>query len=364
MSMARPITVALFLALAGCKRTPPESTPPPSQQEPPRSNTAAATPDAASANAPPSDTAVAPPAADAEFRAAGRVLPRAETAGFRQSGAVIHSTGANLFQQIDGDAVSYQNYGVRDYAKTDYRKPGTKLVATVSIYGFEAPLGAFGRYSMHLSSGRDPASLEAQAVRIGAGGFQGRTQLVFVKESFLVQVDLADENEDVNESALFAAAREILPALARAAAANIPGSDNAPAAPLVADNLVWGGASYVSQNVLDVENSGPGWIGWYRTAENKRFRVALLTAANDNNARAAANRYRLRAASAVAGTTADEAFAVTLPTHGESVVARRGAFVAIATGSGIDASPAPATLDRAALTAAAIAQLDRSAPRR
>lgn len=358
MLKARSLTVAVVLTLVACKRTPPESTPPPSQQEPARN----AEPDAS--NAPPSDTTLAPPAAAAEFRAAGRVLPRSETSGFRQSGSVIHATGANLFQQIDGDAVSYQNYGVRDYAKTDYRKPGTKLVATVSIYEFENALGAFGRYSMHLSSGRDPLSLESQAVRIGAGGFQGRTQLVFVKESFLVQVDLADENEDVNESALFAAARDILPALARAAAAQIPGTDNAPASPLVSDHLVWGGSTYVSQSVLDVESSGPGWIGWYRSDDNKRYRVALLTGENENNARATANRYRLRGAAAINNSGADEAFAVTLPTHGESVVARRGTFVAIATGSGIDATPAPATLDRAALQQAAIAQLDRSAPRR
>jgi hypothetical protein len=363
MSKARSVTAALVLALAGCKRTPPESTPPPSQQEPPR-NTGSSSSDAASSTAPPSSDDLPPAANAAEFRAAGRVLPRGPIAGFRQSGAVIHATGQNLFQQIDGDAVSYQNYGVRDYAKTDYRKPGTKLVATVSIYEFESALGAFGRYSMHLSSGRDPASLESQAVRIGAAGFQGRTQLIFVKESFLVQVDLADENEDVNESALFATAREILPALALATATNIPGSDNVPPSPLVADNLVWGGASYVAQSVLDVENSGAGWIGWYRTADNKRYRVALITADNENNARAVANRFRLRGATALSNSAADEAFAVTLPTHGESIVARRGAAIAIATGSGIDTTPAPASLDRAALTQAAIAQLDHTAPRR
>lgn len=363
MFKANSVTAALVLALTACKRTPPESAPPPSQQEPPTNahNTAAS--DGASSAAAPADN-LAAPANTAEFRAAGRVLPRGEIAGFRQSGSVIHSSGQNLFQQIDGDAVSYQNYGVRDYAKTDYRKPGTKLVATVSIYEFESPLGAFGRYSMHLASGRDPSTLESQAVRIGAAGFQGRTQLVFVKESFLVQVDLADENEDVNETALFAAARDILPALARAAATSITGSDNVPASPLVADNLVWGGASYLAQSVLDVENSGPGWVGWYRSTDNKRYRVALIAADNDNNARATANRFRLRGAAALSNTTADEAFAVTLPTHGESVVARRATTIAIATGSGIDATPAPATLDRAALTAAAIAQLDRTSPRR
>jgi hypothetical protein len=363
MFKARSVTAALLLALAGCKRTPPESASPPSRQEPLR-NAESASFNGATPTAPPSADNLAPPAAPAEFRAAGRVLPRGEIAGFRQSGPVIHATAQNLFQQIDGDAVSYQNYGVRDYAKTDYRKPGTTLVATVSIYEFDSPLGAFGRYSMHLSSGRDPATLESQAVRIGAAGFQGRTQLIFVKQSFLVQVDLADENEDVQESALFAAAREILPALARATASAIPGDDSLPPSPLVTENLVWGGATYVAQSVLDVEHSGPGWIGWYRSADNKRYRVALLTADNENAARAVANRFRLRGAITLGNSTADEAFAVTLPTHGESVVARRGTAIAIATGSGIDTPPVPATLDRAALLQAAIAQLDHIRPRR
>jgi hypothetical protein len=362
MTTVRTLSFTLLLTVASCKRTPPESATPPSTQEPPRGNTSAANTDSAAANAPPSGNDVAPGANAAEFRAAGRVLPRGEIAGFRQSGSVIHSTAQNLFQQIDGDAVSYQNYNVRDYAKTDYRKPGTRLVATVSIYEFDAALGAFGRYSMHVASGRDPATLESQAVSIGAAGFQGRTQLVFVKGTFLVQVDLADESEDSNEAQLFAAAREALPALARAAAQQIPGESAPPASPLVTEGLVWGGGTYVSNSVLDVESSGPGWVGWYRSSDQKRYRVAALVADSADAARAIANRYRLRGSAAIAGTTADEAFAVTLPTHGESVVTRRDRAIVIATSSGID--PAPPTLDRAALTTAAIAQLDRSQPRR
>lgn len=360
MATVRTLSFALLLTAASCKRTPPESATPPSTQDPPRTN--ATSTDSAASNAPPSGNDVAPGANASEFRAAGRVLPRGEIAGYRQSGSVIHSTAQNLFQQIDGDAVSYQNYNVREYAKTDYRKPGTRLVATVSIYEFENALGAFGRYSMHVASGRDPLTLESQAVTIGAAGFQGRTQLVFVKGAFLVQVDLADENEDSNEAQLFAAAREALPALARATAQLIPGEATLPTSPLVTEGLVWGGSTYVSRSVLDVENSGPGWIGWYRSSDQKRYRVAVLTADTADAARAIANRYRLRGSAALAGTTADEAFAVTLPTHGETVVTRRDRAVSIATSSGID--PAPATLDRAALATAAIAQLDRAQPRR
>lgn len=168
--------------------------------------------------------------------------------------------------------MSYQNYGVRDYAKTDYRKPGTKLVATVSIYEFG--LGAGRVRSLHdaLASGRDPATLEPQAARIGAGGFRGTNAAeCSSKRRFSLQIDLADENEDVNEAALFAAAREILPALARAAATSITGGDNTPASPLVADNLVWGGATYVSQSVLDVENYRP----WLDRLVSKRRRKTL-----------------------------------------------------------------------------------------
>jgi hypothetical protein len=313
---------------------------------------------------PPAGDTLAPPAAEAEFREAGRVLPRGEISGYRQSGTVIRSNAQNLFQQIDGDAVSYQNYGVREYAKTDYRKPGTKLVATVSIYEFDAPLGAFGRYSMHLSASRDPATLESQAVAIGAAGFQGRTQLVFVKGAFLVQVDLADENEDSNEATLYAAARDALPALARAAAERIPGDSALPPSPLVTDELVWGGSSYVSQSVFNVENSGPGWVGWYRSADAKRYRVAAFDRESADLARALANRFRLRGAAVLPNSGADEAFAVTLPSQGEVVVLRRDRVVVVAAESGIDATPPPATLDRAGRVAAALRQLDRSAPRR
>jgi hypothetical protein len=358
MLTARAVLSLTFIlsSLAACKRTPPESAPPPSRPLTP----AHASEAGAGGLAPPAEV-LAAPAEDGEFRDAGRVLPRGSVGALRQSGRVLRSNAQNLFQQIDGDAVSYQNYGVREYAKTDYRKPGTRLVATVSIYEFESALGAFGRYTMHLSASRDPATLAEQAVSIGAAGFQGRTQLVLVKGAFLVQIDLADESEDIDESALFASAREILPALARATVERIPGETTLPTSPLVPDNLVWGGATWVSQAVFNLENSGPGWVGWYRSAEQKRYRVAAFDRENPDAARTLTNRFRLRSATPLAGTTAEDAFAVTHPSQGELVVVRRGRFVAVAAESGIEGSPP--SLDRAAKLAAALRQLDRSAPR-
>jgi hypothetical protein len=362
MLIVRALSLTFILSsLAACKRTPPESTPPPSRQPEPGSNTTRPSADASAVSTPPSTEALAPPAEDGEFREAGRVLPRGAVGPLRQSGRVLRSNAQNLFQQIDGDAVSYQNYGVREYAKTDYRKPGTKLVATVSIYEFESPLGAFGRYSMHVSASRDPATLEPQAISIGAAGFQGRTQLVLVKGAFLVQIDVADESEDIDENALFTAARELLPTLARATVERIPGDNALPPSPLDPQNLVWGGATWVSQAVFNLENSGPGWVGWYRNPEQARYRVAAFDRESADAARILTNRFRLRSATPLAGTTAEEAFAVTIPSQGELVVVRRGRFVAVAAESGIES--APPTLDRPAKLAAALRQLDRSAPR-
>ncbi|MDP3278292.1 MAG: hypothetical protein Q8Q09_24100 [Deltaproteobacteria bacterium] len=340
---------ALLASSPACKRTQaptPPPTPPP-----------AVTPSAV-ADSGPTGPALAPGADAAEFRDAARVLPRVAVGSFRQTGPVLRSTAANLFQFIDGDAVSYQAYGVRQYAKTDYRKPNTSLVVTVSAYEFADALGAWGRYSQNLSTGRDPASLEPQAVRFGAAGFQGRTQLVFVKETFLIQVDISDESEESDENALFAAAREVLPAFAGSSASLAPGHDTPPATPLIPASLVWGGATYVSQAVLGVDSTGAGWVGWYRDAQSRRYRAAVFERQSAAEAVALCAALRGRAAQTVVAPSADEAFAVTLATAGETVVLRRGTTVVAVTNHGADADNAPASqLSRAEKLALAQAQL-------
>ena len=82
---------------------------------------------------------------------------------------------------IDGAGAKYIEYGFRQMARTDYRKSGTQLVVTAEVYDMGSPLGAFGQYSMLLSEGRDPATMQPRAVNHGGGGFLGTSQLVFWK---------------------------------------------------------------------------------------------------------------------------------------------------------------------------------------
>jgi hypothetical protein len=340
-TLCHSVLVTLALLAPACKRQPSEGTAPP---PPPaaRAEPAAALDGAGTPGTPPPASTIDPPAPASEFREAAQYLPQGEIDGWHQSGAVVRSTTANLSQIIDGAAVSYEQYGVRNFARTDYRRPGSRLVTTVEVYEFAEPLGAFGRYTMMLANGRDPASLQSQGVQVGGGGYQGTTQLAFWKGRHLVQISVADESDEPDERALAAAARDALPRVAAAVQRLIPADGAVPPSPLPQEGIVWGGNTYVADGVFGIEQTGPAWVGYYRAAGGQRYRLALFARDSATEAQRVFARLRGAGASAVP-RLGDEAFAVPNEANGEIVVARRGnAVYAIADGG----APGLPALDR------------------
>lgn len=273
-----------------------------------------------------------------------------------QSGAVRLIRGQDLFQLIDGAGEKYLSYGFRELARTDYRKAGTELVITAEVYDMGSPLGAFGQYSMLLSDGRDPSTLESQAVQQGGGGFLGTSQLVFWKGQHLVQINLVDDSGERDENGLRAVAREALPPIATRLAAALPGETTAPAPPagLVREGLVWGGVTYLAQGVFGVERTGAGWVGHYRSADGARWRVAVFSKSTPDEARALVTLFRAPHPAVIAGL-GDEAFSSS-SSAGELIVARKGATVVVLADAGVQGLRAPAREAsvervRAALTA-------------
>ena len=263
-------------------------------------------------------------------------------AGWTQSGAVRLIRGQDLFQLIDGAGEKYLSYGFRELARTDYRKAGTELVITAEVYDMGSALGAFGQYSMLLSDGRDPATLEQQAVQQGGGGFLGTSQLVFWKGQHLVQINLVDDSGERDEAALRAIAREALPPIATRLAASLPGETTVPVAPsgLVRDGLVWGGATYLSQGVFGIERTGPAWVGHYRGANDTRWRVAVFSKATADEARALVGALRADHPSPITGL-GEEAFSAN-SAAGEIIIARKGATVVVLADAGVQGLQAPA----------------------
>jgi hypothetical protein len=337
----RPALLAALLI--ACKREPaPARTPPP--PPPP-----AASADAASA--PGSPEAAAPASA---FREAARFLPQgAAVTGWRQSGAVRLVDAQHLYELIDGAAEKYVSYGFRQLARTDYRPAQGSSVVTVEIYDMAADLGAFGQYSMILSDGRDPLSLQPSAVALGGGGFLGATQLVFWKGRYLVQVNLTDEGDDADEAAMRAAAREALPRFGERIAATLEGGTLTPPPPpgIVPDGLVWGGLTYLANSAFGAERTGAAWVGHYRAADNTRYRLAVLPRGTPDEARAAFTALRGAGATAVAGL-GDEAFSVR-GAEGELLVARAGNRVlVVADPAGVGLTPPTLAAKQARLRAA------------
>lgn len=272
-----------------------------------------------------------------------------------QSGAVRVIRGQDLFQLIDGAGEKYLAYGFRELARTDYRKAGTELVVTAEVYDMGSPLGAYGQYSMLLSDGRDPATMESQAVQQGGGGFLGTSQLVFWKGQHLVQINLVDDSGERDENGLRSLAREVLPPIATRIAAALPGETTAPVTPsgLVRDGLVWGGATYLAQGVFGIERTGPAWVGHYRAPDNTRWRVAVFSKASAEEARAVTNLFRGAHPTTIAGL-GEEAFSATT-SAGELIVARKGNTVVVLADAGVEGLHAPAREARIERVRAALA---------
>ncbi|MEZ4392026.1 MAG: DUF6599 family protein [Polyangiales bacterium] len=341
--MIRRVVCFAALLLACKRESTPARTPPPA---PPASS--------ASEAGAPAGPAREPPAAAAAFREAGRFLPQgASVQGWTQSGTVRLVDAGHLYELIDGAAEKYVSYGFRQLARADYRQPQGTLVVTVEVYDMGAELGAFGQYSMILSDGRDPSTLQPSAQSLGAGGFLGSTQLVFWKGQHLVQVNLTDDGDDADEAAMRAAASASLPRFGAAVAALLPGSTAAPAPPagLSAEGLVWGGMTYLANNAFGVERTGPAWVGHYRGDDGARYRLAVLTRPSVAEAHGVFSALRAAGATAIAGL-GDEAFAGRVP-EGEVVVARRGsAVVVVADPAGAGLTAPPRDAKRARLAAA------------
>lgn len=345
-AVSPPVMIRRVVFVAGvllaCKR---ESAPTP----PPR--TAPALVDAARPGAPPPSTApVDPPAAATAFRESAQYLPQgAAVEGWTQSGGVRLVDAQHLFELIDGASDKYIAYGFRQLARTDYRKANTDLVVTVEVYDMGAVLGAFGQFSMILSEGRDPSTLQPQAVTHGGGGFLGATQLVFWKGQHLVQINLTDNSDEPDEARMRAAAQEALPRFAARVAALLPGGAVAPAPPpgIAPEGLVWGGLTYLANNAFGAERTGAAWVGHYRAAGGERYRVAVLSRTSAEEARAAFTALRVGAVTPVPGL-GDEAFAARAP-EGEILVARKGLHVVVVAdpaGANLTALPRDAKRER------------------
>ncbi len=322
-----PCTVFVALAFAlGCKRPAPPATPAPPVPTPTVSASAT------DGGAPPAMTADPPAPAEA-FRGTARFLPRSSPVpGWSQSGGVQVVAGRELYQLIDGAAAKYVAYGFHELGRTDYRKAGTELVVTAEVYDMGSTLGAFGQFSMMLSDSRDPFTMRDHAVDQGSGGFLGTSQLVFWKERYLVQLNLADDGGG-DEVSLRATASSVLPALAAAIATMLPATGAAPAPPttLPLEGLVWGGMTYLADDVLGVSQSGAAWVGHYNS-EGHRYRVAHFGRGAATEAGALFRRLRGAGATSIAGL-GDEAFS------SATLCAARKGNVVLAV-----AEPEPATL--------------------
>ena len=124
--------------------------------------------------------------------------------GWALSGRINHYGPENLYTYINGEAELYMPYGFKTLSSAFYSTGNDTASGIVAdIYTMGSHIDAFGIYSNY----RD---VDAEKIKLGAGGFVDDSQLMFYKDRYFVRLSVSGTVAGAGAKAkLVAAAREI-----------------------------------------------------------------------------------------------------------------------------------------------------------
>jgi hypothetical protein len=283
MKRATAMLAILFLATAGCKRTP----------------------EKVRGDAPPAVlSAVAGlcnggggKVADA---IAAKLLP-AVVAGYcidpnneirtygKDAKGTIEQVCTELF---DGECEVYRAFGLERVVSARYADgSGTPGTVTVNLSRFESGQNAFGFFTKRVVGDADPATLTAEPLDAGTMGTLGSGVAYLWRGVYVAEISYSNDNEAPD--ALKASSRRILPLLGKALGELLPGARELPAAArlLPAEGRIRFGLVFEPRDVLGLTGAGPGAIGFYQDGE-RRYRILALERANDQAAQDVVKTFR------------------------------------------------------------------------
>ncbi len=187
---------------------------------------------------------------------------------------------------FDGECEIYKGYGARRVVNVRYVDGGGSP-ATVELYltKFSTTEGAYAMFTRRVVGDGDPAEASTPKPTVGGGAAAlGLGNAYLWRGLFLVE--LTYNNEAANEAAIKAAGDKLLPPLVRELGEKLPGDIALPAsaAALPKPEMLPLGIRLSTKDLLSETGVGAGAFGYYRVAE-KRFRVAALSRADDDQAK-------------------------------------------------------------------------------
>lgn len=204
----------------------------------------------------------APRTADAPGGIAGFYPRPAIVPGWNLAGEVCLYDEETVFDHINGEAELYYPYGFTKLAYAEYvAEADPDAYVTIDVYAMGSLLDAFGIYSNYFDA-------DAERIDVGADGFCDGYQLMFYQGKHFVRMSgLADE----------AANRALLPPMAQALAARMPGG---PARPeelglIAIEQAVPDTAVYIAESVLGYAFFERGFITDL-TVEGRNPRALVL----------------------------------------------------------------------------------------
>ncbi|HEU4407271.1 MAG TPA: DUF6599 family protein [Polyangiaceae bacterium] len=211
------------------------------------------------------------------------VNPEGETKAFGDKAPKPIEGICGLF---DGGCELYRQHQVKRTASVDYVDgAGSPATVTATLSQFASSEYAYAMFTRRVTSDEDPARADMpKAIDVGVQGALGTGSLYAQKGPYLLELSYVNTDED--EKRTRASGERVLPPLAKDILAKLPGGPELPpaAAKLPQPSRLPLGVAYAAQNVLGVEGTGPGALGYYREGE-RRYRVLVISKADADQAK-------------------------------------------------------------------------------
>ncbi|MCC6217403.1 MAG: hypothetical protein IT376_21275 [Polyangiaceae bacterium] len=211
------------------------------------------------------------------------VDPNGETRAFGQSAP--SPLEAVCLQVLDGECEVYRRYGLARAVTLRYVDGGgTSGTVDVKLSRFGSREGAFGFFTKRVVADSDPARTNLAGLDAGGAGALGSTIAYVWRGDHVLELTYANDQEA--PAALKASAARVLPPLAAAIGALLPGELTLPEAvtKLPAAGRLPLGIAFQPRDALDVPGLGPGAVAFHADG-GVRYRTLALVRADDAAAR-------------------------------------------------------------------------------
>src|SRR6187402_2331136 len=209
--------------------------------------------------------------------------PNGEARAFGESAP--SSLDAVCTELFDGECEIYKSFGLRRVVTLRYIDgKGSPGAVNVNLSRFSSAEGAYGFFTKRVVADADPAEAAPAPLDAGGAGALG-SGIAYVWRADLV-AELSYTNELEPPDQLKASATRLLPPIAKAMGAQMPGDAHLPKAAtlLPAEHRVPMGISYAAKDLLGIAGTGPGALGFYKDGE-ERSRVFALSRADEDSAK-------------------------------------------------------------------------------